>query len=111
VNAAKIGPAGNVALTASADGTVKVWDFRSGLEKKTFKAHSGEILDIAVSPDGCWAVTASFDRTIRVWEIAGAKKIATFTGDFAFTCCDIGVGGIIVAGDLTGGFYVLKLIL
>jgi WD40 repeat protein len=111
VYAVTIAPDGNTALTASADQSIKVWEFRSGRQIRTLEGHTDDVLDVAVSPDGKWAVSASLDHTIRVWEIERAQCVVKFTGDFAFICCDTGGAGTVAAGDGSGGFFLVQLVM
>ncbi len=57
-------------VTASADGTAKVWDINGQL-LQTLKGHQGSVRYAAFSPDGKRIVTASADGTAKVWDING----------------------------------------
>jgi WD40 repeat protein len=61
---AEFSPDGTRVLTASADGTARLWDL-SGRRIATFAGHADAIEDAAFSPDGRWIVTASGDGTAR----------------------------------------------
>jgi len=54
-------------VTASWDGTARVWDAQSGQQKMVLQGHTDEVWSAAYSPDGRWIVTASRDGTARVW--------------------------------------------
>ncbi len=64
------------ALTGSDDGTLALWDIKTGKMLHRFKGHTAKVVDIAVSPDGERAASASWDRTVRLWRIAKGELIA-----------------------------------
>jgi WD40 repeat protein len=57
---------GRFVLTASDDGTARVWDAANGEQVDAVRAHAGRLNDAAFSPDGMRVVTASFDGTARI---------------------------------------------
>jgi tetratricopeptide (TPR) repeat protein len=56
-------------LTASDDGTARLWDARTGQPLAEPMRHSSRINTARFSPDGRWTVTASDDHTAKLWEI------------------------------------------
>ena len=50
---------GRLAVSASSDKTLKVWDLASGRELRTLEGHSEGVRGVAVSADGRLAVSAS----------------------------------------------------
>jgi WD40 repeat protein len=66
-------PDGTRLATASADGTVKVWDVSSakepGRDPLTLSGHSGAIYKVVFSPDGRRLATACEDGTSRVYAL------------------------------------------
>ena len=67
-------------MTASWDGTAKVWDARTGAEILTLKGHTGPVISASFSPDGSRIVTASRDRTAKVWDAATGAEVLTLKG-------------------------------
>ncbi|KAK7253113.1 hypothetical protein RIF29_37552 [Crotalaria pallida] len=55
--------------TGCEDGTVKLWDIRSGESVETFRGHSGGIQSLSVSANGDYIVSASLDHTARVFDV------------------------------------------
>jgi WD40 repeat protein len=55
-------------LTASADGTARIWDAKTGEELIVFEGHKGAVNDAAFSPDGQLVATAGADGTVRLWD-------------------------------------------
>jgi WD40 repeat protein len=62
-----ISPVGERIVTGSGDGTVRVWDARSGAELAVLRGHEGWVTSVAISPDGERIVSTSGGETVRVW--------------------------------------------
>jgi WD40 repeat protein len=69
VNGVAFSPDGTLLATASADGTVALWDPATGQRTATLKGHTGPVRGVAFSPDGTLLATASDDRTVALWEL------------------------------------------
>ena len=69
VTAAAFTPSGQRVLSASQDGTLRLWDLEGGWELSCFEGHAGGVTCLAVSPAGRYAVSGGTDRTVRVWEL------------------------------------------
>jgi len=67
-------------VSASQDGTLKVWDLASGVELHTLKGHANGVMAVAVTPDGQQAVSASYDRTLKIWDLASGIELRTLEG-------------------------------
>lgn len=67
-------------LSASWDGTVRLWNVTSGLMTKKFVGHHGAVHIAIFSPDGRYIYSAGADRQIKVWEILTGKLSRTFDG-------------------------------
>jgi len=61
--------------TAAADGTVKIWEIKTGKELNQL-IHKDQVSHIAFSPNGRFIATASFDQTARIWEPLSGTEIA-----------------------------------
>jgi WD40 repeat protein len=68
-------PDGRTAVTASPDGTARLWDGRTGAPRGAPLRHQGGVLQAAFSPDGRLVITASLDRTARLWEVDGGRPV------------------------------------
>ena len=73
------GPDGKV-VTASCDGTAKIWDLESRRELATLRGHTGPVLGVAVSPDGALVATGSLDGTAKLWDPATGREMLTLFG-------------------------------
>jgi WD40 repeat protein len=61
------------AVTASFDGTVRVWDGPTCLQ--VLARHRDKLSGVAVSPDGARIATSAFDGTVRVWDVASGAEL------------------------------------
>src|SRR5262249_10542076 len=80
VNACAVTPDGRRVVSASDDGTLKVWDLASGALGATLEGHAGWVRACAVTPDGRRVVSASDDGTLKVWDLASGALEATLEG-------------------------------
>jgi WD40 repeat protein len=68
VQAVAFSPDGRTALSASMDGTARLWETSTGLPLGAPLRHGGPVHAIAFGPDGTAVATASRDGTARVWD-------------------------------------------
>jgi hypothetical protein len=80
VQCVAITPDGRLAVSASADGTLTVWDLNAGHALHTLQGHTGPVQSVAVTPDGRLAVSASDDRTLKVWDLNAGHALHTLHG-------------------------------
>jgi WD40 repeat protein len=74
-------PDGARVVTASADGSVRQWDSRTGQEVALpYERHTGQVSAAAYSPDGRSIASAGTDRTVRVWRAADRQDAAVLHG-------------------------------
>jgi len=66
---------GQFALSASWDGTLRLWDLHEGKTTRTFVSHTNNISSVAFSTDNRQIVTGSKDKTIRLWNTLGECKV------------------------------------
>jgi WD40 repeat protein len=103
-------PDSQFAISPSNDGTLKVWDMKTGKMVRTLQGHIGSVSVVVIMPDGRFAVSASDDRTLKVWDIKTGKAVAGFTGDGPLITCAISQDGTtIIAGDQLGRVHFLQL--
>ncbi len=66
---------GTRVVTASEDGTARIWDARSGQPVARPLQHQASVVSAAFSPDGTRVVTASADKTARIWDTATGQPL------------------------------------
>ena len=69
-NTTSSSPDGKLVASASADGTIRLWDSATGAARRTLEGHSDWVMAVAFSPDGKLVASASSDRTVRLWDSA-----------------------------------------
>jgi WD40 repeat protein/predicted MPP superfamily phosphohydrolase len=78
--AVAVTPDGAHTVSASQDGTLKLWDLDRGAEIRTLSGHAGWVRAVAVTADGTRVVSASEDRTLKLWDLEQGAEIRTLTG-------------------------------
>ncbi|UBU17981.1 WD40 repeat domain-containing protein [Nonomuraea gerenzanensis] len=69
-------PGGVLLLTASEDGTARLWDAATGRPHGApLTGHTGHVYAVAFAPDGTYLATAGQDRTVRLWDTATGQPL------------------------------------
>jgi WD40 repeat protein len=109
VTAGDIDSTQTIAVTASSDGTVLVWNLNDGRILGHLKGHTSPAASIVFFPNSKVVVTTSTDKTIRVWNTEKAEQIAIFpTLSFCPSLSVCPRGTKIFAGDSAGHVYMLS---
>jgi WD domain, G-beta repeat len=67
-------------VSASGDGTAKVWDLKTREETLTLRGHTGPLNNVAVAPDGMVIATAGSDGTAKLWDARTGDELITLFG-------------------------------
>ncbi|MDF5720678.1 MAG: hypothetical protein PUP91_09365 [Rhizonema sp. PD37] len=87
VNRIHFSPNGQRLVTASQDGTARLWT-SSGQMLAEFKGHNRPVFNASFSPDGQNIITAGYDGTARIWSLSG-QHIATVADDGVLRVWDL----------------------
>ncbi len=68
---------GLLVATASADGTVRVWDSKTGVERFALLGHGVKVLGGAILPGDAQLVSVSVDGRVKIWNLANGELIRT----------------------------------
>lgn len=71
-------PDGSFVVTASGDGTARLWDTTSGKQLRAFIGHEDEVVSVAFGPDGRTVLTGSYDQTARLWDVETGQELRRF---------------------------------
>jgi serine/threonine protein kinase/WD40 repeat protein len=80
IQSAAFSPDGLRAASGDREGTVRLWDLRSGAEVRRLPDHAGIVYAVAFSPDGGKVVSGGDDNLLRLSDAATGKEIRTFVG-------------------------------
>jgi hypothetical protein len=75
-----LSPDSRTAVSASDDGTLRVWDLDESKEPSCLRGHNNWVNAVAVSPDGRHAISGSTDATARVWDLQSGQELRVLTG-------------------------------
>ena len=77
INSASFSPNGNDVVTASDDGTAKIWDAATGRLLKTFETGL-PTYSAAFGPGGTYVMTATDDQEITIWNAQSGNQVSGF---------------------------------
>ncbi len=80
VNYVAFSPDGRQILSASSDGTVRLWNIIAGVEIRRFVGHKGVVTSAAFSSDGHLVLSGGDDKTVCLWQNETGKLLQTFQG-------------------------------
>lgn len=100
VTSAVFSPEGSKILSASLDGTAKVWDAESGEPLNTLE-HNFSVHDARFSDDGSRIITASEGNTAQIWDAQSGENLMSLTGhtDYVLTAIFSHDGNYVYTGS------------
>jgi WD40 repeat protein len=110
VTACAFSPDGRQMVSAARDGTLKLWDVKTGAETAALSGHEGHVTACAYSPDANRIVSGSDDSTLRVWNSQTGVQADTLVEgvDSVRTCAYSPDGRWVVANSSLGEADKLK---
>jgi len=82
INSIAFSPDGRFVVTASADGTARVWEAATGKSVGELRGHTNSVNSASFSPDGKFIVTASDDATVRLWDANSFALVRNIGGTY-----------------------------
>jgi len=59
---------GKTIVSGSRDGSLKIWDAKSGVMLRSLEGHKSFVTSVAISEDGNTIVSGSYDNSIKIWD-------------------------------------------
>jgi WD40 repeat protein len=75
-----LSPDGTDVLSASYDGTARLWDIQTGQEIRQFRGHTGAVDSVAFSSDGQRILTGGADGVVLLWDIEPHPELPILDG-------------------------------
>src|SRR5579883_1107549 len=74
VRALAFSPDGTTLASACRDGSIVLWNPRTGKAKVVITGHDGSANSVAFSPDGLTLASGGDDRTLRLWDVPSGQE-------------------------------------
>jgi WD40 repeat protein len=80
VSCVAFGPDGNRLASGSHDGTVRLWDARTGFELLCLGGHEAPVLAVVFTPDGRRLLSTAADQAVSVSDVPSGVELARLDG-------------------------------
>jgi WD40 repeat protein len=90
VSCVAVSPDARLAISASYDKTLKVWDVETGRELRTLKGHIYGVKRVALNANGQLAISSagedydSGSGELKLWDVVNGRELRSFIGHRAF---------------------------
>jgi WD40 repeat protein len=74
------GPNEATALSASADGSLILWDVETGEVIRRYLGHEDMVWSVDITPDGRYALSGAMDGAIILWDFETGEELRRFDG-------------------------------
>ncbi|TGZ84075.1 WD40 repeat-like protein [Ascodesmis nigricans] len=98
-------------VTSSEDGTVKIWDTRSGQVQRDY-AHGCAVNDVVIHPNQGELISCDQGGNVRVWDLAADTCTHQLIPEEDVPVRSVSIatdGSMLVAGNNTGNVYVWRM--
>ena len=68
---------GRIVVTASLDGTARVWDAATGAQRVIFSGHDSGVSAVAISAGGRVAASGSVDGVVKLWSVEDGAELGS----------------------------------
>ena len=79
IEASSISPDATTVAMGSNDGSLQLWNLRTGNQISTLTGHTGSINALAFTADGTGLASSSRDKSIRLWDVRTGTQLLTLT--------------------------------
>lgn len=80
VNSVTVTPDGRRAISASLDGTLRIWNLGTGQTEHILFGHKGMVLSVTIVPDGRRVISGASDGTLKVWNVETGQEEFKLSG-------------------------------
>jgi WD40 repeat protein len=80
INACDFGPNGKLVVSASLDGTLRIWDVATRRCIAVLDSGTCDVSDCAFNPSGTRVAAAYDDKMLRLWDVANGTCVMKFVG-------------------------------